>query len=163
MSSVLGIDIGQNTVKAVCLSNNNNEVILESLGEGRTPKVEESKGVDKEKFLGEVGGIIKNLLENEVVFVEGAGGLLVPYKDTYTFLDLLVYYRQKAEVIVVATNVLGTINHTLLTIDVLKRNDIKINSVVFNNIDKTLDKEMLQSNVEAVKSFTNIKTIRELD
>ena len=75
----------------------------------------------------------------------------------------MVYYRQKAEVIVVAPNVLGTINHTLLTIDVLKRNDIKINSVVFNNIDKTLDKEMLQSNVEAVKSFTNIKTIRELD
>lgn len=107
--------------------------------------------------------IDKNLIENEVIFVEGAGGLLVPYKDTYTFLDLLVYYRQKAEVIVVAPNVLGTINHTLLTIDVLKRNDIKINSVVFNNIDKTLDKEMLQSNVEAVKSFTNIKTIRELD
>ena len=107
--------------------------------------------------------IDKNLQENEVVIVEGAGGLLVPYKNNYTFLNLLVDYRKKAEVIIVAPNVLGTINHTLMTIDVLKRNDIKINSLVFNNIDKSLDKKLLKSNVEAIKNFTSIKTIRELD
>lgn len=107
--------------------------------------------------------IDKNLVENEVIIVEGAGGLLVPYKNNYTFLNLLVDYRKKAEVIVVAPNVLGTINHTLMTIDVLKRNDIKINSLVFNNIDKSLDKNLLKSNVEAIKNFTSIKTIRELD
>lgn len=107
--------------------------------------------------------IDKNLSENEVVYVEGAGGLLVPYKNNYTFLDLLVNYRQKAEVIVVAPNVLGTINHTLMTIDILKRNDIKINSLILNNIDKSLDKELLKSNVDAIKGFTNIKVIRELD
>lgn len=107
--------------------------------------------------------IDKNLLENDVVYVEGAGGLLVPYKNNYTFLDLLVNYRQKAEVIVIAPNILGTINHTLMTIDILKRNDIKINSLIFNNIDKTLDKDLLKSNVDAIKEFTNIKVIRELD
>ena len=99
----------------------------------------------------------------EIVVVEGAGGLLVPYKNNYTFLDLLVDYRQKSEVVVVAPNVLGTINHTLMTIDVLKRNDIKISEVILNNIDKTIDKEMLKSNREAIENFTTIKNIRELD
>jgi thymidine kinase len=107
--------------------------------------------------------IDKNLMENEIVVVEGAGGLLVPYKNNYTFLDLLVDYRQKSEVVVVAPNVLGTINHTLMTIDVLKRNDIKISEVILNNIDKTIDKEMLKSNREAIENFTTIKNIRELD
>lgn len=107
--------------------------------------------------------IDKNHKENEVIIVEGAGGLLVPYKNNYTFLDLLVDYRQKAEVIVVAPNVLGTINHSLLTIDVLKRNDIKIHSVVLNNIDKTLSEDMKKSNLEAIRNFTNIKVIREMN
>lgn len=107
--------------------------------------------------------IDKNIVENEVIVVEGAGGLLVPYRDNYTFLDLLVDYRKKAEVILVAPNILGTINHTLMTIDVLKRNDIKIKEVILNNIDKTIDKDMLKGNREAIEKFTTIKNIRELD
>lgn len=107
--------------------------------------------------------IDKNLVENDVVFVEGAGGLLVPYKNNYTFLDLLVHYRKKSEVVIVSPNILGTINHTLMTIDVLKRNDIKIKELIFNRIDKILDEELFKSNIETIKSFTTIKNIRELD
>ena len=63
MSSVLGIDIGQNTVKIACLSNDNSKVVLEAVGESRTPKIE-NKEVDKEKFLNEAGKVIKNLLND---------------------------------------------------------------------------------------------------
>jgi type IV pilus assembly protein PilM len=63
MSSVLGIDIGQNTVKIACLSNDNSKIILEAVGESRTPKIEEKK-VDKDVFLNEAGKIIKNLLSD---------------------------------------------------------------------------------------------------
>jgi type IV pilus assembly protein PilM len=63
MSSVLGIDIGQNTVKIACLSNDNSKVILEAVGESRTPKIED-KEVDKEKFLNEAGKVIKSLLSD---------------------------------------------------------------------------------------------------
>ena len=42
----------------------------------------------------------------------------------------LVDYRKKAEVILVVPNVLGSINHALLTLDVLKRNDIKVKEVI---------------------------------
>ncbi|MDD2483195.1 MAG: type IV pilus assembly protein PilM [Candidatus Shapirobacteria bacterium] len=63
MSSVLGIDIGQNTVKIACLSNDNSKVILEAVGESRTPKFED-KEIDKDKFLNEAGKVIKNLLSD---------------------------------------------------------------------------------------------------
>lgn len=104
-----------------------------------------------------------NIKNNEITIVEGAGGLLVPYKNNYTYLDLLVDYRKKAEVILVVPNVLGSINHALLTLDVLKRNDIKVKEVILNNLDKTIDKNLLKTNRETIENFTNLKNIREID
>ncbi|ADO83331.1 thymidine kinase [Ilyobacter polytropus] len=105
--------------------------------------------------------IDKELLENDVVFVEGAGGLLVPFVENYMYLDLLVDYRKKSEVILISGNVLGTINHTLLTIDVLKRNDIKIKGVVFNNKENIEDKKFLKNNVETVKRIGKVEILAE--
>ncbi len=101
-------------------------------------------------------------LNHDVVYVEGAGGLLVPYKDKYTYLDLLVDYRKKAEVILVSANVLGTINHTLLTIDVLKRNDIKIKGIVFNNKNGNTDTKLLRNNIETISRYSSVKVIKEV-
>lgn len=64
MSSVVGIDIGQNTVKIASLSGNNSQITLEALGESRSPKNEAGKEIDREKFLSEAGRIIKNLLND---------------------------------------------------------------------------------------------------
>jgi type IV pilus assembly protein PilM len=63
MSSILGIDIGQNTVKITCLSNDNSKIVLEAIGEIRTPK-NENKDVNKDKFLSEAGKVIKSLLSD---------------------------------------------------------------------------------------------------
>ncbi|TXG37011.1 dethiobiotin synthase [Seonamhaeicola maritimus] len=54
--------------------------------------------------------------ENNLV-IEGAGGLLVPINDSETILDLI---RPKDKVIVVSRHYLGSINHSLLTINALK-------------------------------------------
>lgn len=54
----------------------------------------------------------------EIVLVEGAGGLLVPLCEDGSVLDLMRALR--GEALVVAANRLGTINHTLLTLRVLK-------------------------------------------
>jgi thymidine kinase len=105
--------------------------------------------------------IDKELLENDVVFVEGAGGLMVPFHENYMYLDLLVDYRKKSEVILISGNVLGTINHTLLTIDALKRNDIKIKGVVFNNKDNIKDEKFLKDNVETVKKIGKVDILGE--
>jgi dethiobiotin synthetase len=54
----------------------------------------------------------------ERLLVEGAGGLLVPLGENYTFADVVDALR--CEVIVVGRNRLGVINHTLLTVAALK-------------------------------------------
>ena len=61
MSSVLGIDIGQNTIKIACLSVENSKITLEAVGEDKTIKVD-NKETDKDKFLNEAGKVIKGLL-----------------------------------------------------------------------------------------------------
>jgi dethiobiotin synthetase len=50
----------------------------------------------------------------KILLIEGSGGLLVPLGEGYFVVDLVV--RLGCEVIVVAPNKLGTINHTLLTV-----------------------------------------------
>lgn len=99
---------------------------------------------------------------SEILYVEGAGGLLVPYKDRYTYLDLLIDYRKKSEVIVVAANSLGTINHTLLTIETLKRNDIMIKGIIFNNKENNTDEILLKDNIETIEKLSGIKVLKNM-
>ncbi len=107
--------------------------------------------------------IDKELKRNDVLYVEGAGGLLVPYKDNYTYLDLLIDYRKKSEVIVIANNSLGAINHTLLTIDTLKRNDIMIKGIIFNNKDGNSNEILTKDNIETVEKISGIEVLKNED
>ena len=54
----------------------------------------------------------------QYLLIEGIGGLLVPLGEGFTVRDLIT--RLDCEVIVVSRNRLGTINHTLLTVEALK-------------------------------------------
>jgi len=65
------------------------------------------------------------------LLIEGSGGLLVPLGEGYSVLDLIV--RLRCEVIVVSSNRLGTINHTLLTIRALQAAGIEKLKVVLTN------------------------------
>jgi dethiobiotin synthetase len=67
---------------------------------------------------------------HELVVIEGAGGLLVPLNESQTMLDLIVAGR--FDVILVAHSGLGTINHTLLSIEALRSHGAKLLGVVFN-------------------------------
>ncbi len=58
-----------------------------------------------------------------VLLVEGVGGLLVPLCEKLCVLDLIL--RLRCEVLVVAPNKLGTINHSLLTLRTLREAGIK--------------------------------------
>jgi dethiobiotin synthetase len=68
---------------------------------------------------------------NSVLVIEGAGGVMVPLTGNYFILDLIKKFN--AEVVLVIQNYLGSINHSLLTIEVLKQNKIKIAGIIFNN------------------------------
>jgi dethiobiotin synthetase len=67
--------------------------------------------------------------QHEIILVEGAGGLMVPLTERYYNADLIT--DLKAEVIIVSRLGLGTINHTLLTINEAKRRKLKIGGIVF--------------------------------
>lgn len=67
--------------------------------------------------------------ENSLI-IEGAGGLLVPLNDECFVIDLIQYLN--VQVILVANLYLGSINHTLLSIEALKARNIHIEGIIFN-------------------------------
>lgn len=66
---------------------------------------------------------------NDIV-IEGAGGVLVPINQEHYVIDIA--RELSAPVILVVNLYLGSINHTLLTVDYLKRNKIPVLGIVFN-------------------------------
>ncbi len=64
------------------------------------------------------------------LIIEGAGGVLVPLNDHDLVIDLISYL--KSSVVIVSKNYLGSINHTLLTVEALRNRGINIIGVVFN-------------------------------
>ena len=78
---------------------------------------------------------------NHTLVIEGAGGTMVPLNETYFIIDLIKKFE--AEAIVVIQNYLGSINHSLLTIDALKHRGIKILGLVFNGSPHNPSKEII--------------------
>ena len=62
--------------------------------------------------------------------IEGAGGCLVPLNDRDFIIDLAA--RFKAVTVLVANLYLGSINHTLLTVEALKARGIPVKGIIFN-------------------------------
>jgi len=77
----------------------------------------------------EMGKLVPNPVGGALV-VEGAGGLLVPLNDTSTVIDLATELH--LPVVLVARSTLGTINHTLLSLEALRRRGLPIAGVVIN-------------------------------
>lgn len=72
--------------------------------------------------------IILPKTENQLI-IEGAGGLMVPLNDRDLIIDLIK--KLDAEVILVSKNYLGSINHTLLSVELLKNRSIPIRKLIF--------------------------------
>ncbi|TXE08620.1 dethiobiotin synthase [Gelidibacter salicanalis] len=66
---------------------------------------------------------IKALKTKKNLVIEGAGGILVPINDSETILDLI---KPGYKVIVVSRHYLGSINHTLLTVNLLKSKGFEV-------------------------------------
>jgi dethiobiotin synthetase len=76
----------------------------------------------------EVNQVKEPQTENHLV-IEGAGGIFVPLNDTDCVIDLI---KPEYKVIVVSRHYLGSINHTLLTIEALKNRKIDIGGIIFS-------------------------------
>ena len=91
-------------------------------------------------FAAELDGItidLKNIIEPKTtnhLVIEGAGGVFVPLNNTDLVIDLI---QPDYKVIVVSRHYLGSINHTLLTIEALKNRKINIAGIIFNGDENT--------------------------
>jgi dethiobiotin synthetase len=87
---------------------------------------------------------------HDVMLVEGAGGLLVPLYQKFLFIDLVK--RFKLPVLIISRATLGTINHTLLTLQATRAEKVPVAGIVINNL----------SPERSVASETNSEVIAHL-
>jgi dethiobiotin synthase len=91
--------------------------------------------------------------DGAICIVEGAGGVLVPVNDSQTMVDLMV--RLGLPVIVAARSTLGTINHTLLTLEALRARALRVAGVVMIG-DLNADSR------GAIEHYGNVAVIAEM-
>ena len=93
------------------------------------------------------------------VVIEGAGGLMVPLSSELLFID--VFSRWKLPVILCARTKLGTINHTLLSIEALRRRDIPLHGIAFIG-DANEESEKIIVELGQVKRLGRLPVIEPL-
>lgn len=80
---------------------------------------------------------------DNVLIIEGAGGLMVPLNEHDLMIDLIK--KLEAEVILVSQNYLGSINHTLLSWKALLQENIPVKGIIFNGeTDEESERYILQ-------------------
>jgi len=92
--------------------------------------------------------------------IEGAGGLLVPL--TRSVLQIELFARWAAPVVLVASTRLGTINHSLLSIEALKRRGIPLLGVAFTG-EENRDSERTIAEMGGVRRLGRLPIVNPLD
>ena len=92
--------------------------------------------------------------------VEGAGGVLVPLADDLLYADM--FARWGAPVVLVARTALGTINHSLLSIEALRRRGVPILGVAFVG-DSVEDSEATIARISGVRRLGRLARVAPLD
>ena len=77
---------------------------------------------------------------NNHLVIEGAGGILVPLNDNDCVVDLI---QKDYKVIVVSRHYLGSINHTLLTIEGLQNRKITVAGIIFSGDENKATEEII--------------------
>lgn len=107
----------------------------------------------------EIDGVVIDLNEikepdtNNHLVIEGAGGLFVPLNNQEFIIDLI---RPDYKVIVVSRHYLGSINHTLLTIEALRNRGLQIAGIIFSGDEN-------QATEAVILNSTNIKFIGRIE
>ncbi|MBC8755612.1 dethiobiotin synthase [Kordia sp. YSTF-M3] len=84
--------------------------------------------------------------------IEGAGGILVPLNNEHTILDII---KPEYHVVVVSRHYLGSINHTLLTVNLLKEKGFHV-SILFSGEEHPTTESI-------IKKMTNVPVLGRID
>ncbi len=93
------------------------------------------------------------------MLVEGIGGVLVPITRDTGVMDLMSDLVLPA--VVVARYQLGTLNHTLMTLDTLKQNGIPVRGVVFNQTGPETPDAIEQDQPRLIEELSGAKVLGE--
>ena len=110
-------------------------------------------------FAAEVDGILidlKKIVEPKTtnhLVIEGAGGVFVPLNNSDCVIDLI---QSDYQVVVVSKHYLGSINHTLLTIEALKNRKINVLGILFSGDENKATESIILNK-------TNLKCIGRID
>lgn len=110
-------------------------------------------------FAAEIDGIkielnqIKEPQTKNHLVVEGAGGIFVPLNENETIIDLI---KPDYKVVVVSRHYLGSINHTLLTIEAIQNRGLEVAGIIFSGSEN-------KSTEELILNKTKVKNIGRID
>ncbi len=113
----------------------------------------EHRKIDKKKIIDSFKSLSCDF---DFVLVEGIGGALVPISEKEFVIDIA--RNLKLPVIVVAENKLGAINHTLLTLEALKKRGLKVLGLIFNNLKKE-DPRIVRDNPRVIKTLSKCEVL----
>ncbi|PWB22199.1 dethiobiotin synthase [Flavobacterium sp. HTF] len=90
--------------------------------------------------------------DNHLV-IEGAGGIFVPLNEKDTIIDLI---QPDYKIVVVSRHYLGSINHTLLTVEAIKNRGFDVHGIIFSGSEN-------KSTESLILNKTGIKFIGRID
>lgn len=89
--------------------------------------------------------IIEPKTKNHLV-IEGAGGLLVPLNENDSIIDLI---KEDYKIILVSRHYLGSINHTLLSFEILKSRNLEVAGIIFSGDENPASEEIILNKTKA--------------
>ena len=90
---------------------------------------------------------------HKMVLVEGVGGVMVPFNKKLLLIDLVK--ELSIPTIIVSGNSLGTINHSLLTVEALRSRGIKILGMIMNSVEEE-DEVIKKDNIRIIREIGKI-------
>ncbi len=90
----------------------------------------------------------------DMVLLEGAGGLLVPITTELLTLDYIA--EQGYPIVLVTSGRLGSINHTLLSLEAIKSRGLTVHSIIYNHIHddaEQTDAEIANSTIDFLQAY----------
>ena len=96
---------------------------------------------------------IKRPHSSNTLVIEGAGGLFVPLNERNTILDLML---PTDKIVLVSRHYLGSINHTMLSVEALQRRGLNIFGIIFSGEENTATESW-------IASYTQIPIIGKIE
>ena len=87
----------------------------------------------------------------DTVLLEGAGGLMVPLSDSYLMIDYVL--EKQYPIILVSSGRLGSINHTLLSLEVMRQRKLTLYALAYNLNDESQDQLISQDTAQYLNRY----------